>query len=238
MTATANKPRSKHTPLGGVQLEQRTAAIHRLDKAGFTQTEIALRIGTSQATVHYHLRKLAEEMRTSRIKDRDANIDRRIAELQLVRQEAWDAWEKSKQDMTMTKQEQGLVKVYSEPDENGKRRAVGEELSLVKVIDSIESRLPGCEYLQVMRQATMDIAKLQGLFEDVTNNNTQINVSTGPAQVGIYLPANGRDVGGSPSGGAAAIDISAQDVTAPIDSDAEVVESPVDDIEVLERDEA
>jgi predicted transcriptional regulator len=211
----------------GVDLENKLNIIYKMDAAGHRQVVIAKAVGLTQAAVCYHLKNLANEMKAQRIAEREAKIDKRIATLQLICQEAYDAWERSKQDATMTKQEHGLVKVYDEVE--GKRVVVGEELTLVKVIDSIEGRLPGCEYLQVMRQATMDIAKLQGLFEDVTvhNTNTQVNIG--------WDTLHARAV--SPPGGPPAIEVSAKVADAPSDPSAEVVESPVDDIEVLEMDE-
>src|ERR1019366_1925590 len=153
--------------------------IDKLDRRGYNQHAIAKAVGIGQSTVAYHLKRIMEDIKKRRLVDFNEGISRRVDDLNEIRREAWDAYERSKSDVESNEKEQAIKKVYEESvDENGKakRTEVGQEMQLVKVIDKISGRLPGCEYLQVIRAATMDIAKLQGLFDDRPINNNQINV--------------------------------------------------------------
>ena len=153
--------------------------IDKLDRRGYNQHAIAKAVGIGQSTVAYHLKRIMEDIKKRRLVDYNEGISRRVDDLNEIRREAWDAYERSKSDVESNEKEQAIKKVYEESvDENGKakRVEVGQEMQLVKVIDKVSGRLPGCEYLQVIRAATMDIAKLQGLFDDRPINNNQINV--------------------------------------------------------------
>ena len=91
------------------RIEQDRARIASLYLKGRTQLEVAEELGMTRQMVGYDLEAVKEKWRAQRINDIDLLTGRELAKIALREREAWEAWEKSKQErvITSTKQTNG-----------------------------------------------------------------------------------------------------------------------------------
>src|SRR5262245_27868678 len=129
------------------QREADLAETARLDRMGFTQREIAERIGVSSVQICFDLRKLRKRY----VEQANVHAGEKIGELLAgyrdVRREAWQAWERSCLETRRVTTRTG-----------GKH---GEA-----VTTTVEARLPGAEYMQVVLDTYAAERKLLGLDQE------------------------------------------------------------------------
>jgi len=137
----------------------RRTAIARLYLQALPQMEIARRLGLNQSTVSRHLKTLQQEWLAARVRDLDAHTSRELARIDLVEQEAWTQWERSKEyaDTTITEQQQGGAAGIG-------RRARVQKISKVQCGDP--------RYLQVIDDCIDRRAKLLGLYAPTQHAHT------------------------------------------------------------------
>jgi len=80
------------TGTGSVNRAERQRRAARLRRAGCTLQEIADDLCCSIVTVHRDLRALVDTLHAEALHDLDAWKSAQLAELQQVRDEAWEAW--------------------------------------------------------------------------------------------------------------------------------------------------
>jgi predicted transcriptional regulator len=172
--------------------EEVKAEIARLDRRGYSQTQIARRLresgvaSLSQPMVTYYLRQIRDEYKDVVRAERQAMITEKLEQLREVRAEAWDAWERSKGNTRKRVVEKAPVKDNEGEDppsrmktSRGSKAAKRPELQVeevmrrIRVVVTTEGRLPASEYLQIVKQTVELEMKLLGLLEDKTVNNTQ-----------------------------------------------------------------
>ena len=79
-------------------IESRRTAVARLYLRGRNQQEIADELGFTRKTVWDDIKEIRKEWQTQRLDDTEALINRELARLDHLEAEAFDAWERSKQD--------------------------------------------------------------------------------------------------------------------------------------------
>src|SRR5262245_27140041 len=84
--------------LNKTQREERLAEVARLHRQGMTQVEIAKALGVSQPQIAYDLRVLRIRYQTTQIEDHGELVAEKLAQYRDIRREAWEAWERNKQD--------------------------------------------------------------------------------------------------------------------------------------------
>ena len=109
---------------------------------------------------------MLKEWREERLTDTDAKITSEVARLKLVIREAWEAWEKSKEDYHGKTQTQvGL------PNENPATGQVTMETVKAIMYDAEKRGLGDPRYLDIILKAETQICKLLGLDKVVLDLN-------------------------------------------------------------------
>lgn len=156
--------------------EERRAQVALLDRRGYTTDEIGRRIGVTRQTVINDLKVLKERYMESALDDVRAMIAYKLQQYRDIRREAWEAWERSKEDQTRTTSEYMIAK----PDEDEKneeprgrgrpKKKPGEALggfldSMRKIREIVvkEGRIPANEFLTTILKTLEAERQLLGL---------------------------------------------------------------------------
>jgi predicted transcriptional regulator len=169
-----------------ISLRQEVFRMCHLRK--YKQVTVARLLKISQPRVSQLLNSVLSDIRTRQRQLHSAAdlVDEKVEELREAREEAWLAWERSKEDAESSGTEEELRKVYEDTFADGKksREVAGESMQLVKRFKKIAGRLPANEYLTTVISSIKEEARLLGLTEEVSVKvyNThvagdQINVS-------------------------------------------------------------
>jgi predicted transcriptional regulator len=137
------------------QREADAAEVERLDRRGYSQREIASRIGVAPSQVCYDLKLLRKRYRDAQLSERSAAVAEKLAQYRDIRREAWEAWERSKDN----KEKEITEKVSS----LGAQEAAAAKIEKLKAIITTEGRLPGNEYLRTILETLQNERELQGL---------------------------------------------------------------------------
>lgn len=144
------------------------ATIAQLDRRGHSQHAIAAAVQISQPMVCQYLKKIRKRYEESLISNRAELVAEKLEQLREVRQEAWDAWERSKLNAVTTRVHN--VKAREDAGKKGKDklktgRTLSESLVKLKEIVTIEGRLPASEYLGIVLKTLDAERELLGLDE-------------------------------------------------------------------------
>lgn len=185
-----NPEGSKHTGPRFDRLQRadimRQIAI--LDAKGFFDWQIAQKVDPpiSLGMVAKYKVIIHERWKAQMVGERDILIKEKLKEYRIVRQEAWEAWERSKQDVRRVTKEKALRKeakpasiLFSAGTINPESGLFTESMKLVKSIVMREGRLPSNEYLATIVKTLDSEAKLLGLFdtEEGKNGVTVVNIN-------------------------------------------------------------
>lgn len=146
-----------------IDIEQRLQIIAPLYRKGWTEKEITEEIRRrldrpKYNQAHADIQRLLKEWQDERLEDTEAKITAEVARLKLVIKEAWEMWEKSKEEYhEKTSTQLGVPKT----DEQG----VLTNIATVKAImNDAERRGKGDpRYLDIILKAENQICKLLGL---------------------------------------------------------------------------
>jgi predicted transcriptional regulator len=172
------------------QREEDLAKIAEMDRRGYSQMEIAAAVGMAQSTVHKELENLRRWYAERKFAERDALVAEKLAQYREIRKEAWEAYERSKEDSQKRVEEhvpwdatggeeldgsagkgkgrkaarrsgQGKQAERHQSDEElreEQEREISAQLGTVigqgkkvKVVTTIEGRLPAVEYLRIVK---------------------------------------------------------------------------------------
>ena len=145
--------------------------IAPLYRKGWTEREITAEVRKrldrpKYNQAHCDIQRLLKEWREERLTDTDEKITSEVARLKLVIREAWEAWEKSKEDYHGKKQTQvGL------PNENPATGQVTMETVKAIMYDAEKRGLGDPRYLDIILKAETQICKLLGLDKVVLDLN-------------------------------------------------------------------
>ena len=109
-----NNPRAQK-----IDIENRLQIIAPLYRRGWTEREITAEVRKrldrpKYNQAHCDIQRLLKEWREERLIDTDEKITSEVARLKLVIREAWEAWEKSKEDYHEKKSNQQGLPVVDE----------------------------------------------------------------------------------------------------------------------------
>ena len=156
--------------------DYRQAQIVRLDiiaqlyKRGYSYSEIKAEVMTrlnlktySLRTVHKDVNRLLEEWRNTRIENFDHSVQLELARIDELIKEAWQAWDKSKEDYVQKSSKQkGLPNVKGEDDEDNKSSEV---LTILMEQSAREINQTGDpRYLDLIHKLLIERRKLLGLY--------------------------------------------------------------------------
>lgn len=156
-------------------IQERLSIIAPLWRRNWTYQEIRKEVMAmtgrktySLETVHRDVERLLEEWSTARINDTDQRVTAELARLDLVIKEAWEMWERSKENYTKTEQR----------DKGAPIRDVNNNKLTVRSIESMkkETEVRGVgdpRFLDVILRAMQQRIKLLGL------DQTTIDIGTG-----------------------------------------------------------
>ena len=108
----------------------RRTQIVRLSALGYRQQEVADRVGCSVSTVNTHLQKAKKELAEKRIDEMTVNVNRELVAVNALIEEAYDAWERSK-EVLYTDEKDGQTKT---------RKTAGDVRYLKEVKDLMAQR--------------------------------------------------------------------------------------------------
>lgn len=129
---------------GEIELSKTQIAIWM--RRGWTQTRIAEELKVSPATVAYHWKKIVRGSRAIRDRNIESLITVKLEQYSEIIREAWDAWERSKQD---------AVKVMTESSAFGSKDR-----------ETRENQCGDPRYLLVVKQCLDSMSNLLGLNPD------------------------------------------------------------------------
>jgi hypothetical protein len=129
-------------------IARRREQVARLRLQGLGFPTIAEQLGCGIGTVYRDFEAMLAEWRASHERDTDAKVQQILAEIQLMRAEAWAAWERSKQprEVTTTERTQG--------GEGGDRLKAGVRK---------EGRDPASEYMRTVEWCIEKECEIWGL---------------------------------------------------------------------------
>lgn len=162
-------------------IQERLSIIAPLWRRNWTYQEIRKEVMAmtgrktySLETVHRDVGRLLEEWSTARINDTDQRVTAELARLDLVIKEAWEMWERSKENYTKTEQrDKGApirdvnnnkltVRSIESMKKETEVRGVGDPRFLDVILRAMQQRIK----LLGLDQTTIDIGKnLQGQLE-------------------------------------------------------------------------
>ena len=145
-----------------IDIENRLQIIAPLYRRGWTEREITEEVRKrldrpKYNQAHCDIQRLLKEWREERLTDTDEKITSEVARLKLVIREAWEAWEKSKEDYIRTMKKRKGIPSFG--DEGGKTKTTA--------IETRESNVQGLgnvAYISEIRQQLQERRKLLGLY--------------------------------------------------------------------------
>lgn len=172
------------------QRDERRTHVAKYYKLGWTARDIAHELNFSTNTIYSDIKILIRYWRMSAIRDIDGIRQVELEKIALMEREAWEAWERSKQDSQRTIQE--MVKRADDPE--GKGGAGNGRAQVLKETQTGDTR-----YLDVVQRCQERRAKLLGLDEP-TKTITEVDATLNGTMphVHFYLPDNGRRAGAAP----------------------------------------
>ncbi len=144
------------------QREEKLLEVAKLDRRGWDQWSIAQFIGVSQPMVSGYLKQIRLRYKEEQLTERSDHVALMIAQYRETIDEAWRAWEKSKEPAMKEVTEVTFL-------DEGQRE---------KITNYVEGRLPGSEYIRVIHSALQAIRELEGLDVPKAQPQTQVNVLT------------------------------------------------------------
>lgn len=148
-----------------LQKEEDYAAIARLDRMGYSQREIAARVGLTQGQVCQDIKQIKKRYQTAALGERSAQLVEKLLQYRDVRAEAFEAWEDSKKPGIKVVEEQVLTRTKErDPDGDPALQPDDEpEMLLTKIVTTREESLPRNEYLGTILKTIEGERELLGL---------------------------------------------------------------------------
>jgi hypothetical protein len=147
--------------------EEALAEVAKWDRRGASARDIARRMNVSHTQVNYDLKIIRKRYAESTLLERGAAIQEKISQLREVREQAWAAWEHSKEN-----RERSVKEKVTEGGANA-----GQQAERLKVIMTTEGRLPENAYLLTVLKTLEDEANLLDLFPAKDGNNVAVVVT-------------------------------------------------------------
>ena len=175
------------------QREAVKAKVADLDAKGYSQTSIGRIVGVNQSQVSMYLKSIREGWVESQKTSRGEAVARKIAQYEKIREEAWEAYERSK-DNTNKEVDELIPSLEGLKGNKGNRGSMISSMVLINKVRTVEGRLPANEYLSTIMKTLEAERQLLGLDESPPagdiNVGVQVNgVSDGHTQQQLTLRA-------------------------------------------------
>ncbi len=172
---------------GMIERADRAARVTGLYLRGLTIEQITARTGISRSTVSRDLRLFEQKQLARAEKNREKIRAKRIAELDEVKVESWNSFERSKADAEKT-----VTKITPVLDDDGNliEPMDGDVQTFEESIITIQGQAGDPRLLQQVQTSIMNQARLEGLTGNEFSGGTSFNANT--ANVQLILPDNGR----------------------------------------------
>ena len=157
-----------------LQREQDKATIARMILQGKTHQEIANYLELDRSMVSREVTAIRQEWKQSSIRDFDEARGQKLAELELVKGELWQAWQESKAQKETTLKE----RIASLGDGNSR-----ESDKRLKISTRHQTARGDAVYLGGVLNCVKEQAKLLGLYPQESTSGTSIALSD--AQLGV-----------------------------------------------------
>ena len=121
--------------------ERRARVAERLTRGGRRQFEVATELGISEATVSRDVKAIEAEWHQQAVKDVAERKAVELAKINLVEREAWEAWDRSKQDAeTLRVRQRGTGEDTETETEKVVRSQYGDPRFLDVVLECVNLR--------------------------------------------------------------------------------------------------
>lgn len=169
-----------------MQLKQDREEMVRLMRRGWSQSQIAEKLGVSAGQVHYDYKLVVKQITERTKEEAEVVVAMKIERLREISREAWVEWERSKCDKERRKEDRYPVKAKEDEGEGKKAPRKGRkknapnpdgasvegrlagELRKVKETFEVEGRLGDTRYLDIILRCLVEEAKLEGIYPDKT----------------------------------------------------------------------
>lgn len=167
----------------------RLEIVSQLYKRGYSyreiQQEVRARLGIDRGyslkTVHKDVNCLLEEWRSTRIENIDHSVQLELERIDEVIKEAWQAWEKSKNDYERKKAKQQRIPMAEGEDGEGGSELIRMEQQREEVICYGDPR-----YLDIIHKNACERRKLLGLYSPEKKDiNGEISFANFLMQTGV-----------------------------------------------------
>jgi predicted transcriptional regulator len=128
--------------------EEHLEEVARLDRRGYSTYDIARKLGVTQGQVSYDIKKIRDRYAKMATEHYAAKVAQKRVEYREVRKEAWEAWERSKEDARRRVEETGTG---------------GSGSTWEKTAETTEGRLPDNSYLKTIVDTLKAECDLEGL---------------------------------------------------------------------------
>ncbi len=153
--------------------EDRLCKVARLDRRGWSQSDIARECLVTQQTVSNDLKEIRQRYKVDMLAEHDEMVAQTVAEYREIISELWAAWERSKEDAVKTVEERAPIDTTPPVEDEAPRRKRGLarllanpnqfEFRKIKEVMTREGRLPAAEYMKLILNAREGIRSLLGL---------------------------------------------------------------------------
>ena len=148
------------------QREIDLAEMPGLLRRGWTKARCAQKFGVSAAQVTQDWKEVQRRLDDVRNKDANALRFKSMEEIGEVKLEAWQAWEKSKED---AKSRSVTTEDFIGQD--------GAPYQKVKVVEAVEGRIPANQYLQTILSCIEQERKIEGIDKAKDGTDTGANMT-------------------------------------------------------------
>jgi hypothetical protein len=145
---------SGRTPLTAIQRSEKEADVAKFLLRGYTLRDIAAKLDIPPSTAGLYAKKIQNDWRADASKSISEFKAKELAKLDHLEEQAWDAWERSKQP---TKKQQLVADVIGDGDTAQRRPKLAKSVQ--------EERVGEAKYLDIVFKCISARAKLLGMEE-------------------------------------------------------------------------
>lgn len=161
-----------------LDVEKRRAEVSDMYIKGHSQAEIARKYGLTQSQISQDLKAIRKEWRNSRVRNFDDLVDEALQKIDKREREAWEAWEKSKED-------------YIKKATKQKGKGGSDKPDYQEVVTTEYKAMGDPRYLTIIGQCERDRMELLG---HSAAKKIEVSGKDGEAVgVMVYLPDNKRE---------------------------------------------
>ena len=182
-----------------VEKEEVLLEIARLERRGYSQREIAERVGITQPAVHWYMKQIMKRYQKEIGEEKSAYISKVNQQYNEVMKELWEAWEHSKLPIKKVVREKALPvrlgkQVPTIDPKTGQTLPMlplpdMDEMRVMKEVETEEGRCPDPQYMRALTEVLRDLRELRGL-DPPKNIKATVETTSVWDQLARELPPN------------------------------------------------